>query len=356
MTRDLDTVLDRALREEDLTHKDVELILAAKDDESVNRIFQCAKTIKERHFGNVIFTYGFVYYSTYCRNNCTFCYYRRDNNALPRYRISKDEIVTLSRELERAGVNMVDLTMGEDPDFRNNGFGKLLDTISDVREAIDIPIMVSPGALPRDVFPQIKENGADWFACYQETHNRDLFGRMRIEQDYDYRLNQKYWASSNGLLTEEGIMTGVGESIDDRSTSILNMRDPRIQQVRAMTYVPQDGAPLKGTPGHTTFDELMTIATLRITNPDKLIPASMDVEGLGGLIPRIFAGANVVTSIVPPRKSLMGVAQHDLDIDNGNRSIDTVKETLKSIGCRTGTNSEYRSTLCRLKDRMGATV
>ena len=39
-----------------------------------------------RHSGDAVFLYGFVYFSTYCRNECAFCFYRADNDESPRYR------------------------------------------------------------------------------------------------------------------------------------------------------------------------------------------------------------------------------------------------------------------------------
>ena len=53
------------------------------------------------------------------------------------------------------------------------------------------------------------------------------------------------------------------------------------------------------------------------------------------------AGANVVTSIVPDA-SLSGVAQHELDIGNGNRSVDHVFSVLGDCGFEPASPSEYR--------------
>ena len=47
---------------------------------------------------------------------------------------------------------------------------------------------------------ELKKAGADWYACYQETHNRELFGKLRLEQDYDARWEAKVFAKAAGLL------------------------------------------------------------------------------------------------------------------------------------------------------------
>ena len=96
---------------------------------------------------------------------------------------------------------------------------------------------------------------------------------------------------------------------------------------------------------YDSMQELKAIAVMRILFPDRLIPASLDVEGIAGLKTRLAAGANVITSIVPPNNNLAGVAQHELDIENGNRSVDHVFEMIEELGYRPGTNAEYVSFL-----------
>lgn len=87
--------------------------------------------------------------------------------------------------------------------------------------------MVSPGVLSAEQLVRLREAGADWYACYQETHNRDLFTRLRLEQDYDRRKRTRLEAAGCGLLAEDGLLTGVGESAEDLADSILDMARDR---------------------------------------------------------------------------------------------------------------------------------
>ena len=325
------------------TADDVADILAITDEKDLQELFSSAREIKERYFGTKIFTYGFVYFSTHCKNNCTFCYYRCSNSGLERYRKDAEEVVQLAGSLKDAGINLADLTMGEDPKLYENDYRLLLDTISSVHDDVGISIMASPGLLPREMLPKIREAGADWHACYQETYNRGLFGKLRLNQSFDDRRNQKIWAHEAGLLCEDGMMVGLGENIRDRAETVMEMGRLGCDQVRAMTFVPQEGTPMQTSGTCGTVEELKAIAVMRILYPDRLIPASLDVEGISGLRTRIDAGANVITSIVPPDRNLAGVAQHELDIENGNRSVEHVLGMLDGMGCRSATSAEYIS-------------
>jgi methylornithine synthase len=84
------------------------------------------------------------------------------------------------------------------------------------------------------------------------------------------------------------------------------------------------------------------IAVMRLLFPDRLIPASLDVGGLAGLRERLDAGANVITSLVPPGKGLAGVAQSSLDIDNARRTGSSVEPVLQECGLSSATGGEYR--------------
>jgi methylornithine synthase len=77
--------------------------------------------------------------------------------------------------------------------------------------------------------------------------------------------------------------------------------------------------------------------------PDMLIPASLDVDGLDGLKARLYAGANVVTSIVPPKKGLAGVANHSLDIEDSKRTMEHVLPVLKECSLQAATQKEYQT-------------
>lgn len=338
-------IIDRAKKGDAVSEEDVVRLMSITDTKEIDELFDAARETREKVFGKKIFTYGFVYFSTYCKNNCTFCYYRTSNKEIDRYRKSKEEIVQLAGNLKDAGINLADLTMGEDPQMYANGYEKLLDIISSVRNDVDISIMASPGALPKEMFSEVRKAGADWYACYQETYNRPLFESLRVKQSFDDRRNQKIWAHEAGLLAEDGMMIGLGENVADRANTILQMGNLGCEQIRAMTFVPQVGTPMQEYTPYDSLQELKAIAVMRILFPDRLIPASLDVEGIAGLKTRIAAGANVITSIVPPNRNLAGVAQHELDIENGNRSVDNVFRMLDEMGYRCGTNTEYVSFL-----------
>ena len=306
-------------------------------------LFRAARKIAERNFGNKVFLYGFVYFSTYCRNICTFCYYRKVNTEPPRYRKTLDEIMKAVDQLDRYGIHLVDLTMGEDPQICEvENYRPILEMCREIKRSYDIPIMISPGVVPRSVLSELGSIGVDWYALYQETHNRALYSRMRVGQLYEAREEARRNALKEGMLVEDGILLGIGETVEDVVDSVYEMKKLGAQQVRAMGLEPQAGTPLEKRSPPPILDEMRAIAMMRLVHQDRLIPASYDVDGLKGLELRIMAGANVVTSIIPPEMGLHGVAQASLDIDSNQRTVEGITPYLKRLGLEPSTRQVYK--------------
>ena len=320
---------------------DLESLLRAGDEAPL--VFAAAREMRARQSGDAVFLYGFVYFSTYCRNECAFCFYRADNEESPRYRKTTDEVVAICRDLAESGVVLLDLTMGEDPVIHDDpGHAALVELVAAVADGAGLPVMVSPGVLPEAALGQISAAGADWYALYQETHTRELYDRLRVGQPFEVRGAARDAARRAGLLVEDGLLTGIGDSAADRARSIVAMREAGWEQVRVMTFVPQAGTPLEDVRPLGDADELLTIAAMRLAMPDRFIPASLDVDGIAGLERRLEAGANVVTSIVPPTVGLAGVSQAELDIDEGYRTVHGVLPHLARLGLRPAGVDEYR--------------
>ncbi len=333
-----------------LNTSDTVQLLSLDNEDALEMLFETARNIRKENFGNKIFTYGFAYTSTFCRNDCTFCYFRRSNKRPQRYRKKTQDVLNIARYLSKEGVNLMDLTMGEDPRFhdsKNGELNALVQLVKDIKAVTNLPVMVSPGVVPDKVLAMLAAAGVTWYACYQETHNPALFKRLRTGQSFEKRLEKKRKARELGLLIEEGILSGMGESSSDIAHSIQVMRALDVGQVRVMKFVPQPGTPMAEHTEEASMRECLIIAVLRLSFPDRLIPASLDVDGLAGLKMRLDAGANVITSLVPPDYGLSGVAHHELDIENANRSMAGIKPILEMAGLRAANAIEYRQWIAK---------
>lgn len=338
----LNMILKKSMDEIELSNEEIKYLLEQTHEESVNKIFATARALREKYFGKKVFLYGFIYFSTYCKNDCNFCFFRRSNTKPPRYRKSLNEIITTAKKLQKSGVHLIDLTMGEDLHYFNNP-RELVNIVRKVKEETELPIMVSPGVVNDEVIDELIYAGADWYALYQETHNKNLYGKLRINQYYEYRINAKRYAQKQGMLIEEGLLVGVSNSVLDTIESFNVMKKLNVSQIRTMTFIPQEGTPMENWQKTNFLSELLNIAVMRLIFPKLLIPASLDVDGLKGLEERLDAGANVITSIIPPNDGYAGVANASNDIDEGYRTVEGIQKTLSRCGLNNATADEYKN-------------
>lgn len=341
----LDEVLDKALHREPIDRAETLYLLGLNEAAEIKRLFAAAREVRHQHFRNKVFLYGFLYFSTWCRNDCAFCNYRTSNRLCPRYRKTDAEVIEAALAMADSGVHLLDLTMGEDPCYyeKENGFTPLLRLVKEIKRQTSLPMMVSPGAPPDAVLKELYDSGVEWYACYQETHNRKLFRQLRLHQSYDNRIRKKYEAIRLGLLVEEGILSGVGETLADVTDSICVMKELGAHQIRVMNFVPQAGTPMQDFPPPPRQRELVIIAVLRLLFPDRLIPASLDVSGVKGLKEKLAAGANVVTSLILPRTEMVGVAQSTLDVSEGYRTVKGITPILHELELAKADLGDYRA-------------
>ncbi|MDA8228057.1 MAG: methylornithine synthase PylB [Desulfitobacterium hafniense] len=339
----LESILLKACNQKPLTTPEILFLLKLEDQRQLETVYAVARELRAKFFKNKVFAYGFVYFSTWCRNDCTFCYYRKSNKLSKRYRKNEEEVLEAAGRLKESGVHLIDLTMGEDPLYHQTeeGMQNVVNIVKRVKRETFLPVMVSLGVLPESVLTVLASETADWYACYQETHNKKLFSLLRINQDYQERSASKKRALEAGMLIEEGILAGVGESWTDIAKSMQNMKDLGAHQVRVMNFVPQAGSTIFTRSSARQITELKIIAVLRLLFPDRLIPASLDVDGIDGLHARLNAGANVITSLIPPNLGLAGVAQCQKDINEGYRTIQGVLPHLEKIGMLLASSAEY---------------
>lgn len=328
----------------DFSEEELVRLITTEDAAETEALFAAARKQRQAVQGDKIFAYGFVYFTTYCRNNCNFCYYRRSND-IGRYRKSEDEVLAVAKALIDSGVNLIDLTMGEDPMYHAEQFETVCRIIRTIKEEYHTPVMISPGVVSDEIIDKFAEAGADFYALYQETHNRRLFENLRVDQSYDERMHAKLYARDRGMYIEEGLLAGVGEGPEDIARSLKIMGEIGARQVRVMSFIPQEGSPMENVRTPDRLEELKIIALMRLMYPDALIPASLDVDGIKGLEDRINAGANLITSIIPPRSGFMGVAHNVMDVDEGGRTVEEAAAILSGMGLRIASVEEYQAFL-----------
>lgn len=343
----LPVVLSKAVEGIQLERNDIRYLLMLKRGADIDLLHRVARLVRSRYFGYKIFLYGFLCLGTYCRSSCKFCELRSGNSELIRFGKSEEEIIAAAIQLRDSGVHLIELATGEGANMFHPDFGlrRLLGLIERIKSATGLPVMLSSGAVLGKMIPHIAASRAEWCACYQETHSRELFEVLRKGQSYDELMATKLQAKRGGMLIEEGIVAGMGETVEDIVNSIVEMRSMKADQVRVKSFVSQQEAPIASLQDSNHRFEEIIISIMRLVLPGTLIPASLDNEGLAGLQRRLHAGANVVTSITHPGSGVEGRADSPFGIAGSGSTVESVCAGLQCCGMESATAIEYHDWL-----------
>ena len=86
-------ILAKSLDLKILNLKEVSNLIALEDDELWDEVFETARIVKEKVYGNRIVLFAPLYISNKCVNNCVYCGFRKGNKKARRKSLSVDEAV-----------------------------------------------------------------------------------------------------------------------------------------------------------------------------------------------------------------------------------------------------------------------
>ncbi|MCT4607020.1 MAG: [FeFe] hydrogenase H-cluster radical SAM maturase HydG [Marinisporobacter sp.] len=173
-----------------LSLKEAAILLQIEDENLLESLFDSARFIKDKIYGNRIVIFAPLYTSNECTNNCLYCGFRSANKELHRRTLSKEEIVAEAKAIENIGHKRVLLVCGEDP--KKTHVDHITDAVGAIYKDVDIRrINVNAAPMSVEDFKKLKKAGIGTFQIFQETYHRETYEKMHeagFKRDYDYRL------------------------------------------------------------------------------------------------------------------------------------------------------------------------
>ncbi|MBR5757323.1 MAG: hypothetical protein IKX88_01850 [Thermoguttaceae bacterium] len=111
----IDSILEKARMCKGLSHREALVLLDCEIPGKNNEIFELAREIKQRFYGNRIVMFAPLYLSNYCVNGCTYCPYHMKNKHIRRKKLSQEEIRAEVVALQDMGHKRLAIETGEHP-------------------------------------------------------------------------------------------------------------------------------------------------------------------------------------------------------------------------------------------------
>jgi biotin synthase len=280
----------------------------------LHELYQWADAVRARNVGDAVHLRGLIEISSHCVRQCMYCGLRRGNRALPRYRMTREEILDCARQAERLGYGTVVMQAGEDDLLTAEWIAEIVRWIK--RETA-LAVTLSLGERREDEFCLWRSAGADRYLLRFETSDADLFRVIHPPRagggpDRIALLRQ---LKSLGYEAGGGVMVGIpGQSYESLAEDILTFRALDLDMIGIGPYIAHADTPLGSgalhpaiAPSKQVFnsEEMVykMIALARIICPDANIPSTTALATLNRIDGRkqgLKVGANVVMPNLTP--------------------------------------------------------
>jgi 2-iminoacetate synthase len=191
----LKVLLAKSLDKQALTVEETAELIAADKPEQIQAIFETARELKRRVYGNRIVLFAPLYVGNRCINDCVYCAFRSTNKEQVRRTLETKELEEQVVALEKKGHKRLILVFGEHAKYSAEYIAECVKTVYAVKDGRGEIRRVNINAAPFDHegFRTIKASGIGTYQVFQETYHHETYARMHPEgtrkSDFLWRLD-----------------------------------------------------------------------------------------------------------------------------------------------------------------------
>lgn len=330
-------LIEKLKEERSLSVAEWEDLIAAENEENRLVAADMARSIRERCYGNGVFTRGLIEFTNYCRNDCLYCGIRRSNPNADRYRLTKDEILDCCKQGYELGFRTFVLQGGEDSYYTDE---RMVDIIRTMKERYpDCAVTLSIGEKEEDSYRKFFEAGAERYLLRHETADEEHYDKLHPKElRLQHRKDCLWTLKKIGYQVGCGFMVGSpGQTAQTLAQDMKFIEELQPQMVGIGPFVPHHDTPFAKEPAGSVEQTLYLLSLLRILKPDLLLPAT---TALGTMDPLgrekgMRAGANVVMPNLSPTTVRKKYELYDHKICTGEEAAECrncLQQRMKSVG------------------------
>ncbi len=198
-------IIEKARAMKGITHREAAVLLECDLEEENQKLYQLAKEIKNKFYGNRIVMFAPLYLSNHCVNGCVYCPYHFKNKHISRKKLSQEEIREEVIALQDMGHKRLALETGEDP--VNNPIEYVLESIKTIysikhKNGAIRRVNVNIAATTIENYRKLKEAGIGTYILFQETYHKENYEKLHPtgpKHDYAYHTEAMDRAMEGGI-------------------------------------------------------------------------------------------------------------------------------------------------------------
>ncbi|WP_313127825.1 [FeFe] hydrogenase H-cluster radical SAM maturase HydG [Anaerocolumna sp.] len=201
----IDNIIEKAKLMKGISHREAAVLLECDLEDEIQKIYDLAKEIKLRFYGNRIVMFAPLYLSNYCVNGCVYCPYHHKNKHITRKKLTQDEIREEVIALQDMGHKRLALETGEDP--INSPIEYVLESIETIysikhKNGAIRRVNVNIAATTVDNYRKLKEAGIGTYILFQETYHKENYENLHPtgpKHNYAYHTEAMDRAMEGGI-------------------------------------------------------------------------------------------------------------------------------------------------------------
>ena len=327
------SLIDKLETNHTLSKEEFVQLILNHTPEDAQYLFERARCLRQKYFGNGVFLRGLIEVSSYCHNDCLYCGIRHSNATAERYRLTDEQILSCCAQGHALGFRTFVLQGGEDGKFSDERMVALIQTIK--QQYPDCAVTLSLGERKRESYQKLFEAGADRYLLRHETFNQEHYSRLHPDgMSRDARLACLTSLKYAGYQTGTGIMVGSPyQTIDDIVEDLMYIQELKPEMIGIGPFIHHHGTPFAGMPDGSLDLTLKLISIFRLMRPYSLIPATTALATLSpdGRTKGILAGANVVMPNLTPAKRRGDYSLYEGKASTGAESAEGLAELKKEL-------------------------
>ena len=301
------------------------------NENDAEKLFLHADEITNRLYKGVEIR-AIIEFSNYCKRNCLYCGINCKSN-VERYRMSKDEIISLAEEARDAGFKTVILQSGEDVFYEEKA---IVEIIKEIKE-LEIALTLSIGERPFGELKTFKEAGADRYLLKHETSDEALYKKLHPDAEIKDRIATLKHLKELGYETGSGFMIGLpNQTIDSIADDILLLKEIGCDMAGIGPYLQSSRTALKNSPQGNAFLVSKAVAITRILMGKINLPSTTSLSVLDKAARnRLYlCGANVLMRSITPQKykKLYDIYDAEFEEKTPEEIYSETVDIIKSIG------------------------
>ncbi|MCF0120442.1 MAG: [FeFe] hydrogenase H-cluster radical SAM maturase HydG [Oscillospiraceae bacterium] len=205
---DIETIkalIERAKDCKGLSYREAMLLLECDDPEVHELIFEAAREIKEKFYGNRVVMFAPLYLSNYCINGCRYCPYHGQNKSIRRSKLTQEQIKAEVIALQDMGHKRLALEAGEHPTM--NPLEYILESIETIysikhKNGAIRRVNVNIAATTVENYKRLKDAGIGTYILFQETYHKEQYEFLHPhgpKSDYAYHTEAMDRAMTAGI-------------------------------------------------------------------------------------------------------------------------------------------------------------